>query len=197
MKKDVIKLVSVILASTFILSGLVFFFVSDYKEEKRIRIATEDKYYASINKAYDGFKENSTLISKSLEDFSNYIIEYTEFYVEMPKKYNDAVDKVEFYTKELIKLESNTKYLMDNCFEQEHTNNLATKNCHSYLISFEKIVNVFMNRIDFLNDKINEYNEWVDEEDNNFEKLEKIKIERYTNYVDYNKDGIYLGSDKG
>ncbi len=197
MKKDIIKLISFILATTFIMSGVIYFFVFNYKEEKRIKIEKEEKYFASINTAYEEFREKSTDIGKSIEEMNNYIIDYSEFYVEMPVKYGEAVEKVEFYTEELIKLENETKYLMDNCQDVEHNNVIVTRNCHSYVISFEKTVNAFINGIKFLNDKITDYNNWVDEEKKDFKKLELIVVEKYNNYVDYNKDGIYLGVNRG
>ena len=75
----------------------------------------------------------------------------------------------------------------------------ANNKCNAYIINYEKTVNSFISDIEFFNNKIDEYNNWIiseneelDNEDK-YTKVERYKATKYKEYIDINNDGTYLG----
>ena len=101
-----------------------------------------------------------------------------------------------------MEVEDISSYLKDNCGERYSVLE-ANEKCDAYYINLERTINIFVGDVEYLNSRINNYNEWTETENNSaiatqhYDKLEEYKAKKYTHYVDLNDDGTVLGMNKG
>lgn len=198
MKQQYIKLFSFLLGISFILSAVIFVYVKDYKDEKQEKVKSESIIADEIGNVYKTFykkaKEINTYRDSLNKDLSNYLV----YYSNMQKGYKNMVSKYTEYETKLKELEDISSYLKEKCVDKYSVSN-ANEKCNAYYINLEKATNIFIEDIIFFNSKIKEYNEWTEVENKSviatvkYKKLDEYKSEKYTDYVDLNKDGTYLG----
>lgn len=202
MKREYTKLFSFILGITFILSGIIFAFVNSGKIAKEEKIKEENLIIDEILNIYDAFKTKTEDFSVKRDEYLDDITEYTSYYSGMAKNYSDMQTKVLEYETLVKEVEDSATYLKANCIDASYSKSDANSKCTAYIINYEKTVNSFVGDIEFLNNKIEEYNEWIEieneelEEKDKYKKLAEFEVKYYKDYIDINSDGIYLGKNK-
>lgn len=200
MKQQYIKLFSFLLGLSFIVSGVIFTYVKAYKDDKKEQMLNESKITDEIGDVYKTFytkeKELRSFRNKLVKEMSNYFTYYTE----MPSGYKAIIAKVKEYETKIKEAEDISSYLSEKC-KSRYSVKAANENCYSYYRFLEESINVFVGDIEFFNSKIDEYNKWIKVENKSliatvqYKALKKYVSEKYTEYVDLNKDGTELGNN--
>lgn len=198
MKQQYIKLFSFLLGLTFIFSGVIYTFVSSYKDEKEEKKKEEVIIADEIGNVYKTFYQKEDDLSSFRKDLIKEFNEYVSFYSEMEEGYDDMVDNFKKYEVYVQEIEDTSSYLKDKC-KSKYSSSDANEKCNYYYIYLEKSINMFVEDIKFFNNKIDEYNKWIEAENESVikedahEKLKKYDSKKYKDYVDLNNDGTYLG----
>lgn len=200
MKQQYVRLFSFIIGCTFIVSGVIFMYTKSIKAEKKEKIETETKIADEIGDVYKTFYKKEKTLSKYREKLIDDMSTYFTYYIDMPKGYKSMIDKVAQYEEYVKESEDMTSYLKENC-NKKYSVAKANEKCSAFYINLEKTINVFVEDLSLFNSKIDEYNEWIKTENKSvisnvkYKSLDKYESEKYTDYVDLNKDGIYLGKN--
>lgn len=198
MKNQYVRLFSFLFGVAFILSGVVFTFTRIYKDAKAKEKKEESIIADEIGNVYDTFYDKADEVNEFRNNLLKEISEYSSFYSNMQDKNDDMSKMVAEYEARVIELEDISSYLKDNCTSR-YSILEANKKCDAYYINLEKAINVFIGDVSFYNSKIDEYNEWIVEENKSefvtdkYEELTRYEFVRYKEYVDLNNDGTYLG----
>lgn len=199
MKFEYTKLFSFILGITFILSGVIFALTNEYKENKQNMINEENQIIDEILDVYEVFKKKTEEFSTKRDNINEDISEYTSYYTGMPVKYDEMIKELNQYETLVTEVEDTAMYLKNHCLNDNYSNSDANSKCNAYIINYEKTVNSFIGDIEFFNSKIEEYNNWILEENKElsekekYQALEKFTPQKHKIYIDVNGDGTYLG----
>ena len=197
MKNQYLRLFSLLFGITFILSGVIFTFTKMYKNDKEKERELEEEIVDEIGSVYQKFFDKTNELNDNRNVLLDEIAEYISFYTGMPDDYDAMIEKVSNYELELSELDDMSSYLKSKC-EKVYSSSDANNKCYAYYINLEKSVNLFIGDVKFLNSKLEEYNEWAEEENKSefitkkYEMLDKYQSSKYNDYVDLNKDGTYL-----
>ncbi len=190
-KKKIIIIISVVL----ILLGVISFF--GYKFYQSI-VKDREELNKQVNEILDNyniFKDNIKNINIKREEIYNSIFK-DNYYMEMSNKQDDWMKLLDDYEKEVEKLDNDSNNLKENCENVNFINKDVEVSCDSFSSNYEIIINSFVQDIELYNQNIDSYNEWVDNnKDKKYNKMDKYISDKYTNYIDYNNDGIYLGKE--
>lgn len=182
MKKVVIILIVVLI----FLGGIFFFgfkFVKEYNED----VKNTKEILEKINTEYG--------------DFENHIVEYNKSLTKLIEllKTSNYIEKIDSNKENLLKLMNDVTTELDKISSYKNLNKYCTnkfsdgktnRNCSSFSKTYEKSYNVYIDVVSVYNDVAKKYNELVDESNQM-----KIYDSKYKDYVDYDKDGTYLGKD--
>lgn len=200
MKQQYLRLYSFLIGITFIISGIVYTFVNDYKAYKKKQLEEEIVISEKIAEVYKGFYDKETELNEFREEYVEDVASFTSYFENMPKNYKTVVGKIEKYEKQLVEIDNSTEYLKEVCNKRYSVSD-ANDKCDAFYINLEKSINLFIGDVEFLNSKIDEYNEWIVEENENvtltekFKELSQCSTNTYKKYVDLNEDGTYLGKN--
>lgn len=180
MKKKYIKYIIIIVILILIIFGGIKLF-SAYQEEKRItaKLVNEIKNnYTIVEDSASKYNEVRENLSKNLN---------TYYQDDFQKNYDEI--RVEFDNYELIMKELKTSIdnINKDCVGYIYKDRDANHICKDYRKMYEEMVNVYINDIKSFNKIIDKYNE---DTNNN---LEKYKSNLYSDYIDFDKDGVYSG----
>ena len=100
---------------------------------------------------------------------------------------------METHKQNLENIENNSEKLKENCVVKFADPNVNSK-CTIFKSTYEAANNYYISDIKDYNKTVEEYNEWA--EKNNKEKLNKIKLTIYKDYIDYDEDGEYFGKEE-
>lgn len=198
MKRQYIRLFSFLIGLTFIISGLLFTIVNDYKKEKQKIIQEEIVIADEIEDVYEVFYNKEKDLSLYRDDLIKDIMDFSAFFSEMPKEYKKIIPEIEEYETMISEVEDISSYLQSKC-NKRYSVLKANDKCDAYFINLEKTINIFVGDISFFNSKIDDYNEWIKEENESvlvtekYKELAKYDVKKYKDNVDLNKDGTYLG----
>ncbi len=198
MKEQYIKLFSFLLGLTFIISAVIFTFTNTYKNEKKKMIKEDKEIADEIGDVYKTFYSTEKELSEFRDNYYKKLENFTVFYSDMPSQYKSMIDDLNKYMEYVTTSEDISSYLKAKC-TKKYSASSANEKCNAYYINLEKTINSFIEDVKFFNSKIDEYNEWIVEENKSviatvkYKPLEQFKNEKYTDYVDLNKDGTYLG----
>lgn len=198
MKRQYLRLFSFLIGITFIISGIVFTLVNNYKVQKREKVKEEIIIGDEIGNVYETFYNKTKELSDFRDEILNDIKEFTVFYTQIPDGYSKEVPKFQKYEELISEIEDASSYLKDKCTKRYSVLE-ANDKCTAYYINLEKTINIFIGDIETFNAKIKEFNEWTETENESviatkkYDKLDEIKPSKYTDYVDLNDDGTYLG----
>ena len=198
MKQQYLRLFSFLIGLTFIVSGILFTFVNDYKKYKKDQLDKEIKIAEEIDSVYDKFYDKEKELNTLRDELVEEITEFSLYFQQMPKNYDNIISKIDEYEKMIIDIDDTSSYLKDAC-KKRYSVSDANDLCNAYYINLEKSINLFIGDIQFFNSKIDEYNEWIITENESvitfvkYEKLDEYEIKKYKEYVDLNEDKTYLG----
>ena len=198
MKRQYLRLFSFLIGITFIISGILFTLVNNYKEEKKKKVAEEDAIADEIVDIYKTFYDKEVELSDYRDEVLKSVKDFSVFFTEMPDGYGNVYPMVEKYEVLVTEIEDASEYLRDNC-KRRYSKLDANEKCDAYYINLEKSINIFIGDLEFFNSKIKDFNEWTETENTSliatktYEKLNEYTAKKYTDYVDLNDDGTYLG----
>ena len=198
MKRQYLRLFSFLIGITFIISGILFTLVNNYKEEKKKKVAEEDAIADEIVDIYKTFYDKEVELSDYRDEVLKSVKDFSVFFTEMPDGYGNVYPMVEKYEVLVTEIEDASEYLRDNC-NRRYSKLDANEKCDAYYINLEKSINIFIGDLEFFNSKIKDFNEWTETENTSliatktYEKLNEYTAKKYTDYVDLNDDGTYLG----
>ncbi len=198
MKRQYLRLFSFLIGITFIISGVLFTVVNNYKEEKKQQRREEQLIADEIGNVYKTFYDKEVGLSTYRDVLLNDIKEFSEFFTNMPSGYGSVISKVENYETMIMEIEDISTYLKDKC-DKRYSILVANDQYDAYYKNLEKTINIFIEDMNVFNKKIKDFNDWTEIENNSviktrtYDKLEEYKIKKYNEYVDLNDDGTYLG----
>jgi len=186
MKKKVIMILIIIL----VILGLGFggyIFVKNFTEDQKKTLEIMEKIkeeYKSFSPLVEGFSEARTNFYTAKEEL---------FYLEsindnrgtistMMTSYNDLV----------MNVHTSSTYLQENC-AREYANASVNNTCNLFKQGYEAVMNYYITDIGVYNSIVTEYNTWLTENSLTFEPLTLQEFTLYESYIDYDKDGSYLG----
>lgn len=198
MKRQYVRLFSFLIGITFIISGVVFTLVNNYKQDRKKKIDEEKLIADEIGNVYQTFYDKEKALSVYRDEVINNFKDFSIFFTTMPEKYDGMAAKIEKYEISITEIEDISSYLKDKCTIRYSVLE-ANDKCEAYYINLEKSINIFVADMELFNSKINDYNTWTDGENNSviatkkYDKLNNFVAKKYTEYVDLNDDGTYLG----
>ena len=198
MKRQYLRLFSFLIGVTFIISGVLFTVVNNYKQDKKKKQEEEAALADEIGDVYQTFYEKEVDLSTYRDKLLNSVKEFSVFFTEMPDGYGAIIPQVEEYENLIMEIEDISSFLKDKCTVRYSVLE-ANDKCDAYVKNLEKTINIFVGDMEFFNSKIKDFNEWTEVENNSliatkkYDKLAEYTIKKYTDYVDLNNDGTYLG----
>lgn len=198
MKRQYLRLFSFLIGITFIISGVLFTIVNNYKQDKKNKQDAEAAIADEIKDVYQTFYEKEVDLSTYRDKLLNDVKDFSEFFTEMPDGYTKIISEVEQYETLIMEIEDISSYLNDKC-NKRYSVLEANDKCGAYYKNLEKTINIFVGDMEFFNSKIKDFNEWTEVENKSliatkkYDKLSEYNIKKYTDYVDLNDDGTYLG----
>ena len=176
-------LLTTILGVFMIASGTFLSFLSSYREDVK-----EQKTIAmSIKNEYASFNDKTQSFRNELEKFEEVFGTYFE---DMPKNEDvtlDTLNKIETILKET---NESTTMLKKACTEDYINDPEIIERCRIFQKNYETMVNTYVKMIIGYNRAVEKYNGW-----NKVEPMNTYKSKIATSYIDYDKDGIYLGAN--
>ena len=97
MKRQYLRLFSFLIGITFIISGILFTFVNNYKEEKKKKVAEEDAIADEIVDIYKAFYDKEVELSDYRDEVLKSVKDFSVFFTEMPDGYGNVYPMVEKY----------------------------------------------------------------------------------------------------
>lgn len=185
MKKR-IKIVVIIAVILIILVSLILGvnkLIKDYKED----VKKTKKILSEITEDYADFEKKINPYNKDLTKLINMLNE-NSYYEKIKKNQKAVIEQIEIVSKEVEEI-SSYENLKEHC-TKTYADGKASRACKSFSKTYEKSVNVYI-------DIITAYNNIIDKANNISDG--KQKLEKYDNkiknYIDYDKDGKYLGKE--
>ena len=198
MKRQYLRLFSFLIGITFIISGVLFTIVNNDKQDKKAKVEKEEAIADEIQDIYETFYNKEVELSNYRDEVLQSVKDFSVFYTQMPDGYGIVYPKVEKYETLVSEIEDASSYLRDNCIRR-YSKLEANEKCDAYYINLEKSINIFIGDLEYFNSKIKDFNDWTETENKSliatktYEKLNGYTAKRYTEYVDLNNDGTYLG----
>lgn len=172
------KYLIIILIITLVISGIVIFII-DFKHDA-------DK----TAKTMQIIKKASVKLDNNITEYNinrNNLADKTSTYYKdnFVNDYKNIIEILDNQEQTITKTTKNIKILDKNCqtniFNDSSINNI----CNTYKLTYEQIINVYVNDIKNFNNLVDTYNNET-----------KLNLKKYTTssinkYIDYNKDGKY------
>ena len=199
MKREYAKLFSFLIGITFILSGIIFTLTRVYKDNKFQNAQEESIIADEIKDIYEAFKIKVEEFSTKRDLINSDISEYVSYYTGIEENHDDMIEELKKYENLVAEVEDSAVYLKSHCLNENYSDQDANNKCNAYIINYEKTVNSFVSDIEFFNSKIDEYNNWIIEEneelddEEKYKEVDRYKASKYKEYIDINNDGFYLG----
>lgn len=199
MKREYAKLFSFLIGITFILSGIIFTLTRVYKDNKFQNAQEESIIADEIKDIYEAFKIKVEEFSTKRDLINSDISEYVSYYTGIEENHDDMIEELKKYENLVAEVEDSAVYLKNHCLNENYSDQDANNKCNAYIINYEKTVNSFVSDIEFFNSKIDEYNNWIIDEneelddEEKYKEVDRYKASKYKEYIDINNDGFYLG----
>lgn len=175
-KKNIIIIVGII-----VIGLIAIFLVYNILNASKTKKENIDEIKNSYNNLTEEVKKYNEIRTKYNEKLSNFILdrykdEHKE-YISLLNEYNETIKNIDIY---INNLSNKCNILYDNVN--------INKICSNYQEMYEKLINIYITDIKTYNNNIKKYNEYKNDTIEEF-------IPIYNDYIDYNKDNIYEGSD--
>ena len=199
MKREYAKLFSFLIGIAFILSGIIFTLTRVYKDNKFQNAQEESIIADEIKDIYEAFKIKVEEFSTKRDLINSDISEYVSYYTGIEENHDDMIEELKKYENLVAEVEDSAVYLKSHCLNENYSDQDANNKCNAYIINYEKTVNSFVSDIEFFNSKIDEYNNWIIDEneelddEEKYKEVDRYKASKYKEYIDINNDGFYLG----
>lgn len=168
--------------------GLITNFTMSFSADKE-EVA---KRMEKVDKNYKIFKREATNFSNTRDSLYDNV--FAELYFEtLNLTINNCLIELEKYEQKLDEMGKIAEKLKANCgdiyFPEADVNN----KCQTYALSYEEMVNYFMNDIVQVNQNIEEYNKYNEENGTGIPPIQKYNTTK--KYIDFNNDKEYAGKE--
>ena len=176
------------LSAFCIILGLVLNFTTSFKQDKQ-EVAKRMKV---INSTYELFKENTTEFSNTRDNLYDNV--FSELYFEtLNITIPNCLEELQKYENVLNQVETEAKRLQKNCQDIYFPSSDVNTKCQTSLEKYEEMVNYFVNDITQVNQNIEEYNKYNQENQTGIAPVQKYNTTK--KYIDFNKDSEYTGKE--
>ena len=184
------KIVIIILLVLLFAIGVVgYFFIDSIKEDQAITKAKSKE----ILSAYKEFNSSIQTFATLREEY--YQAREDTYLEEFSKDVDYWNDLMERYAKVIEEVEDNSKTLKKNCKVKFADINVSSS-CTNFNANYEAAMNYYITDIKVHNKMVKQYNDWVDENKYNYDKLKEGSFPVYKDYIDFDKDGECFGKDE-
>lgn len=176
------------LGTILLITGLITNFTTSIKLDK----AEVSKRMVTVEDTYESYKQqvinlNTTRDAIYEEVFSNLYFETLNLTI------NDCFKRLQDYEQQLDNIKTLVDTLQSNCenvyFPEKEVNN----KCQTFQSSYEETVNYFINDIKQVNNYIEEYNVYNQENQTGIAPIQKYNTTK--DYIDFNNDKEYVGKE--
>ncbi len=201
MKKEYIKLFSIMIGISLLISSGIYVIANNFKNERQKAIDEEKVIIDEVGDLYKQFNKKAKDFNAKREEYIKVVEDGSTYFASMPKKYSNMTEKAKEYESLLVELDDFDTFLYASCKDHTYSSNATNKNCLTYLKNMEKTINTFIEDIRYLNHKIDEYNEWIKTENKSvivykkYKALKNFASEKFTEYVDLDGDQVKLGAN--
>lgn len=181
MKEKKALIISIIILAFVVVAIMVGIKINSKNRELGERQENIESTYKELEINIKDYNGNREMISSKLDNYytDNLESDYDDF-IKILNEQENIIDRIKLSTKDLGK----------NCGDRLYPRGDINKICNNYQDYYETVVNVFVSDFSEINTIINDYNQA------NNKELEVYKAKNLVDYVDYNKDGKYLGRDQ-
>ena len=167
-----------------VLLGVAIFIISDQNEKIMRDKENSEKIVAGFTNFSDAA---NTFSNKRLEVYDTMFQDVIlEDYAALKESYDTLFNE---YLKTLQDMDEAGKDLKELCPNHTYKDDDVVSKCSSYMTAYETSVNYFIKDMNLYNDQIELYNETA------AEPIELYQNNQYSDYIDFNGDGTYLGRD--
>lgn len=172
----------------FIVAGLITNFTTSFTQDKE----EVSRRMNVVNSSYETFKQEAKDFSTTRDNIYNNV--FSNLYFEtLNLSINNCLEELQKYEQKLDEMEKTVQELKENCngiyFPESQTNN----KCQTYATSYEEMVNYFINDITQVNQNIEEYNKYNQENATGIPPISKYSTTK--DYIDFNGDKEYAGKE--
>lgn len=189
-KKGIIT-VLIILLILVALGLIIYNFYKGYKDDK----AKTNELINNINNGYNDFVAGLNDINNKRETVYTNIFKET-YYTDMQNNIDSWNTTIDEYSKTIESLDNKSKYLKDNCLNIKFYHSEINPKCDLFVENYEMVINYYITDIEIYNKNIDSYNTWANENDeDSYKIIDKFVNNSYTEYIDFNNDGVFLGKE--
>lgn len=186
MKKRIITISAVILIVLgLIIGGAIF--IKNFNEDKKKTLAIMEQIKVK-------YKDFSPLVENFSEERAKFYTAKEElFFLESIDDNREEINTLmSEYNALVMNVHTSSAYLQENC-DRKYSSSSVNNTCNLFKQGYEAVMNYYITDIEIYNSLAQEYNEWITENDLAIEPLSKQQFSLYESYIDYDKDGSYLG----
>lgn len=184
MKKKNNKILWFVIAVVVIITAIMVFIViknmNEDADKNNVAMDNISKSYQLLEDNIELYNNNRQTLSSSLDNY--YTDNLTKDYQTYITLLSEQADIIKSIHTQINDIEENCQ---DRIFSKKEINNI----CSNYQDYYEMVVNIFINDKQEINKIIKTYNM------NTNSPLNEYASEDLTDYIDYNKDGQYLGRE--
>lgn len=148
-------------------------------------------------KTMENIKEKYKAFSPMVEEFTTkrasfYGMKEEKMYLEsIEQNREEIINLMKEYESLVLKVHNDNNYLEENC-KRKYSDNRVNNTCNLFKQGYEAVMNYYMTDLKVYNEFVESYNTWAKENENET-SLDIISFSLYSNYIDYDQDGSYLG----
>lgn len=145
-----------------------------------------------VNDTYEQFRQEAKTLNTTRD--SLYENEFSNLYFEtLNSTINPCLLKLQTYEQELDKVTILAEKLEKSCENIYFPEKEANTKCQVFATSYEEMMNYFINDIKQVNNYIEEYNTYNEENQTGVAPISKYNTTKQ--YIDFNKDKEYIGKE--
>lgn len=168
--------------------GLITNFTVGLRQDKK----EVKKRMTTVNSTYKIFKREVQDFSTTRDNLYDNV--FSELYFEtLNLTIDNCLTELQKYEEVLDKLEPTVNKLKENCKDVYFPNADTNIKCQTYAITYEEMVNSFINDIKQVNQNIEDYNKYNEENNTGIPPIQKYNTTK--KYIDFNNDKEYAGKE--
>ena len=190
MKKKWIIIIGIIVLLITGLSISGVYFIKSFTEDRKETLAIMEEIklkYNDFSPLVENFSESRAKFYTAKEDL---------FFLESINGNREAINTLMTEYNELVmNVHNSSTYLQENC-NRKYASSSVNNTCNLFKQGYEAVMNYYMTDIEVYNTLAKEYNNWLTENNLTETPLQEQQFTLYQKYIDYDKDGSYLGGNQ-
>lgn len=186
-RKNIIILAIASICLIGLIIGIVIF-VDNFKKDQKKTL----EIVKNIKEEYKNFSPYTETFSEKRNKFYS-LKEETMYLESFGEVQEEFITFLEEYNTFINEVDEKNEYLKNHC-QRKYSDGVANNKCELFKQGYEAIMNYYITDIKVYNDFVDIYNKWL-EENGEEASLSKKELTLYSDYIDYDKDGKYLGGE--